>query len=83
MLTPALAVLLSFVVLGEVPTWIEFVGLAMVTAGMIVALGLHQSAFPSRWKRKGEAASGYPTRSTMLMQAKQNESILWPMGEPP
>jgi drug/metabolite transporter (DMT)-like permease len=57
-LTPALAVLLSFVVLGEVPSWIEFLGLAMVTAGMIVALGLHQSGLPSRWRRKGEAARG-------------------------
>lgn len=39
-MTPAIAVLLSFVVLGEIPTLIEFTGLATIMVGIAVALGL-------------------------------------------
>lgn len=39
-MTPAIAVLLSFLILGETPTMIEFIGLLTIMVGIAVALGL-------------------------------------------
>ena len=39
-LLPGLVLLMAFPTLGEVPTWLELVGVATVTAGMVGALGL-------------------------------------------
>ncbi|WP_417449944.1 DMT family transporter [Kordiimonas sp.] len=39
-LTPVIAVLLSFIILGEVPTLVEFAGLMTIMAGIAVALGI-------------------------------------------
>ncbi|WP_262692140.1 DMT family transporter [Kordiimonas aestuarii] len=39
-LTPVIAVLLSFFILGEIPTLIEFAGLLTIMAGIAVALGI-------------------------------------------
>ncbi len=39
-LIPGLTVILSFPVLGEIPTWQELAGVVAVSVGMVVALGL-------------------------------------------
>lgn len=48
-LTPVIAVLLSFLVLDEVPTLIEFAGLVTIMAGIAIALGIRIK--PLRRKR--------------------------------
>ena len=39
-LAPALVLIIAYPTLGEVPTWLELVGVATVTLGMVGALGL-------------------------------------------
>ena len=41
-LVPGFAVLMAYPALGEVPSWRELLGVAIVSAGMIGALGLHR-----------------------------------------
>ena len=42
-LVPGFAVLMAYPALGEVPSWRELLGVAVVSAGMIAALGLHRA----------------------------------------
>lgn len=39
-LVPVVAVVLAIPVLGEIPSWLEWLGVSVVTAGMCIALGL-------------------------------------------
>ena len=41
-LVPGFAVLMAYPALGEVPSWRELLGVAVVSAGMVAALGLHR-----------------------------------------
>jgi drug/metabolite transporter (DMT)-like permease len=47
-LVPSFSLLLAIPLLHEVPTPLQIVGVVLVTAGMVLALGLHD---PARWRR--------------------------------
>ncbi len=47
-LVPSFSLLLAIPLLHEIPTRLQLVGVALVTAGMVFALGLHD---PAKWRR--------------------------------
>jgi len=48
-LVPTFSLLLAIPLLGELPTPLQIVGVLFVTAGMVLALGLHD---PARWRAR-------------------------------
>ena len=46
-LVPSFSLLLAVPLLGEIPTSLQLVGVVLVTAGMVFALGLHN---PAKWR---------------------------------
>jgi drug/metabolite transporter (DMT)-like permease len=53
-LVPSFSLLLAIPMLGEIPTPLQLVGVVLVTAGMVFALGLHD---PAKWRRARSAAA--------------------------
>jgi drug/metabolite transporter (DMT)-like permease len=53
-LTPTVSLLLAIPLLHELPTHLQLVGVALVTAGMVFALGLHD---PAKWRSPRRAAA--------------------------
>jgi len=51
-LVPSLALLFAIPILGEIPTRLQIVGVAVVTAGMLLVLDLYH---PARWRRAPQA----------------------------
>ncbi len=48
-LVPAVSVLLGIIIVGEVPTPVQVAGLAMVTVGLLTAIGLFRRLLPAAW----------------------------------
>jgi drug/metabolite transporter (DMT)-like permease len=53
-LVPSFSLLLAIPLLHELPTALQLAGVALVTAGMVFALGLHE---PAKWRRAQSAPS--------------------------
>jgi drug/metabolite transporter (DMT)-like permease len=53
-LVPSFSLLLAIPLLHELPTHLQLVGVALVSVGMVLVLGLHD---PSRWRRAGALAA--------------------------
>jgi len=51
-LVPSFALLFAIPILGEIPTRLQIVGVAVVTAGMLLVLDLYH---PARWRRAPQA----------------------------
>ena len=51
-LVPSLSLLFAIPILGEIPTRLQIVGVVVVTAGMLLVLGLYR---PARWRRAPQA----------------------------
>jgi drug/metabolite transporter (DMT)-like permease len=51
-LVPSLSLLFAIPILGEIPTHLQIVGVGVVTAGMLLVLGLYH---PARWRRAPQA----------------------------
>ena len=53
-LVPSFSLLIAIPLLAEIPTTLQMVGVVLVTAGMVFALGLHD---PAKWRRARGAAA--------------------------
>jgi drug/metabolite transporter (DMT)-like permease/DNA-binding beta-propeller fold protein YncE len=51
-LVPSFSLLFAIPILGEIPTRLQVVGVVVVTAGMLLVLGLYR---PARWRRAPQA----------------------------
>jgi drug/metabolite transporter (DMT)-like permease len=53
-LVPSFSLLIAIPILHELPTPLQTVGVVLVTAGMVLALGLYD---PAKWRRAGRSAA--------------------------
>ena len=53
-LVPSFSLLIAIPILHELPTQLQTIGVVLVTAGMVLALGLYD---PAKWRRAPRSAT--------------------------